>query len=92
MITYEQLEEAIETGEHASDVLRDVLDELHYMVFCPASYGPDGHGDLPPCGECVVCLADRYVSEHTELPDPPTGHGEDTRYLDIPRYLRRSDD
>lgn len=56
MVLRSQLEEALESGHRATDVLRDMVEELAELS-CEESFGFEGFGTYPDCGKCVVCIS-----------------------------------
>lgn len=63
----EALQEALESGHHASEILGIVLNEVSEL-HCPESSGFEGPETYLTCGKCIVCLAREVTSknEHEE--------------------------
>lgn len=49
--------EALNTGHKASSVLRDVLEEIAEISYCPKSYGFEGRDTFSGCGKCIICIS-----------------------------------
>lgn len=53
MITKSEINEAIETGHKASQILSDVISEIGQDIYCPDADGFEGRETFPDCGELL---------------------------------------